>query len=522
MRYRRVAAAIGAIGLIVGLGYGITVPSLVSAKSLVLLPASASNSSGVPARSISTDVQIAMTPAILNPAAKVAGVSLPYTTLVHQVTVTGVTNDVLQFVAKAPTASQAERFANALATTFDTYAANQASLLSSSSVAEWSQEIQQYQSQVNNLQGQITATQKRINTDGPQAAASDQAFLDSLVSSQNADLQLIKLVQSDISLAQISGASPTTGAVVLQRATTAISPSAVRIPMFGVIGLLIGLLIGVAAAFGIGRRDRRLRLRDEISRAAGASVIASLSAVHRPKSEDLLRLLDHFEPSVIDKANLRRLLDELGVERRSTHGDSPISQNGSSVHHENGSSVHHEGVGVHAIVLAGDDQAVAAAVELPAFAASLGIPVALVVTGSNSSTEQLAIACAARDPLEVGATRPNFLTYATSPGKAPGGVSLAVTLEIVDPITLDVADIEPTAEVPGRRESALLVVSSGFAKPEDLEVVALAAEHHGHPLAGVVVADPEPSDKTSGLQQPRRLNGPNGPRQLAELRSTSR
>jgi hypothetical protein len=259
-------------------------------------------------------------------------------------------------------------------------------------------------------------------------------------------------------------------------------------------------------------------------------VLASLTADRRHKSEDLIGLLDHFEPSVIDKANLRRLIDELGVERRTIRGETSSSRNGSSAHHENGSSghhengssVHHEGVGVHAIVLAGDDRAVAAAAELPAFAASLGLPVALVVVGSSSSTQQLAIACAARDPLAVDAPRPNLLTYATAPGKAPGGVALAVTLEVVDPVSLDVADIEPTPGLPGRLESALLVVSSGYAKREDLEVVALAAEHHGRPLVGVVVADPEPSDKTSGLQQPRRQIGPNGPRQLAALRSANR
>ena len=295
-----------------------------------------------------------------------------------------------------------------------------------------------------------------------------------------------------------------------------------RIPELGAIGLIAGLLIGAIVAFAVGRKDRRLRLRDEIARAAGAPVLASLTKVRRPKSDDLLQLLDHFEPTVLDKANLRRLLDELGVARRFSHGETPVSQNGSSAHHENGSSVHHDGVGIHAIVLAGDDRAVAAAAEIPAFAASLGIPVALVVTGSEASTEQLAIACAARDPLEANAPRPNLLTYASTPGRAPSGVALAVTLEVVDPATLDVGDIEPTIDVPGRKESALLIVSSGFAKPEELEVVSQAAEHHGRPLVGIVVADPEPSDKTSGLQQPRRVMGPNGPRQIAALRSASR
>lgn len=526
LRYRRVAAVIALIGLLLGIAYGVSQPALASAKSEVLLPASAGNSSsGVPTQGIATEVEIAMSPGILNPAAKKAGISLPYTTLVHRVTVTGVTVTLLQIVAKSSSAAQAERLANEVAQEFVASATSQSSAVASATVAELSQQLTQYVHQASILKGQMANTQAEFNSQPPGSdqAKSFSALLATETGAYDNTLQQEKLVSSQIIQAQVSGSSPSTGAIVLERATTAIRPSILRVPKLGIIGLLGGLLVGFVVAFGVGRKDRRLRQRDEIARAADAPVLASLSAVRRHKSEDLIVLLDHFEPSVIDKANLRRLLDELGVERRPAHtAISQNGQNGSSVHHENGSSPHHEGVGVHAIVLAGDDRAVAAAAELPAFAASLGLPVALVLAGSSSSTQQLAIACAARDPLAVDAARPNLLTYATAPGKAPGGVALAVTLEVVDPVTLDVADIEPTPGVSGRHETALLVVSSGYAKREDLEVVALAAEHHGRPLVGVVVADPEPSDRTSGLQQPRRQLGLNGPRQLSALRSANR
>jgi hypothetical protein len=253
-------------------------------------------------------------------------------------------------------------------------------------------------------------------------------------------------------------------------------------------------------------------------------VLASLTTVRGSKSEDLLQLLENFRPSVSNKANLRRLLDELGVHKIGARTELIPSQNGTTGQNgspvQNGSS-HHEAVDVSAFVLAGDDKAVVAITELPAFAASLGLPVALVVDGSNTSTEQLAIACAARDPLDLAAPRPNLLTYASAPTKAPEGVSLTVTVEVVDPATLDVSD-DNINETPDRLQNALLVVSSGFATPEDLEVVALASEHHGRPLVGVVVADPERSDKTSGQQQPRRVMGLHGPRQLSALRSATR
>jgi capsular polysaccharide biosynthesis protein len=533
LRYRRVAAVIALVGLLVGIAYGVSQPALTSAKAEVLLPPSAGNSSsGLPTQGIATDVEIATTPAILNPAAKEAGISLPYTTLVHRVTVTGLTVTLLQIVAKSSSAGQAERFANDVAGTFVNYASSQSSLIASAAVNGWTEQEKLYQSELAAQQAQLKKDEATLAAQ-PQGS-SGQTDYTSVVASDTSLLystqEQIKNLKTEVALAGVSGSSASAGASIAQSATTATRPSVLRIPKLGIIGLLGGLLIGIVVAFGVGRKDRRLRQRDEIAHAAGAPVLASLTADRRHKSEDLIGLLDHFEPSVIDKANLRRLIDELGVERRTIRGETSSSRNGSSAHHENGSSghhengssVHHEGVGVHAIVLAGDDRAVAAAAELPAFAASLGLPVALVVVGSSSSTQQLAIACAARDPLAVDAPRPNLLTYATAPGKAPGGVALAVTLEVVDPVSLDVADIEPTPGLPGRLESALLVVSSGYAKREDLEVVALAAEHHGRPLVGVVVADPEPSDKTSGLQQPRRQIGPNGPRQLAALRSANR
>jgi capsular polysaccharide biosynthesis protein len=520
LRYRRVAAAVALVGLFLGLAYAVAAPDPISAKALVLLPAAATSSSGIPTYSIATDVEIAMTPAILDPATNAAGISEPYSTIEHQVSVTASTPNVLQIVAKSSSASKAERLANAVATTFIHYSNSQAALFSTTNVAGWTQQVAADQSQITVLKNEISTTSKAMNSAGTQQRQDDSQLIVSYTTELDNITSLMKILNSEINLAHLSGQSPASGAAVAQSATSANQPSALRILKLGVIGLLVGLILGIVAAFAVGRKDRRLRQRDEIARAAGAPVLASLSAVRRHKSEDLLGLLDHFEPSVIDKANLRRLLDELEVERRPAGASG--AQNGSSSHRENGSSVHHDSVGVHAIVLAGDDMAVAAATEIPAFAASLGIPVALVVAGSNASTQQLAIACAARDPLDLDAPRPNLLTYASAPGKAPAGVTLAVTLEVVDPLTLDVSDIQPAAVPPGRRQVALLVVTAGYAKPEDLEVVALAAEHHGSPLVGVVVTDPEPSDQTSGLQQPRRSMSPNGPRQLAALRSTSR
>jgi hypothetical protein len=436
-------------------------------------------------------------------------------------------------VANAPNASQAEGLANSVAATFVTYLSTQASALENGATLEYSQQAKALTNEINDYSTEITKTKTALGSDvaGSTKAASDEALEVTETQALNGATEQLKIVDTSLAELQSQGGASASGTEILQRATTAIKPSILRIPELGVIGLLVGLLVGVCAAFAVGRRDRRLRKRDDIARAAGAPVLASLTAVRRTKSQDLLQVLENFQPSVSDKANLRRLLDELGVRKYGTHSDLAASQNGygqngmapqNGSSGQNGSSLRREVVDVSAIVLAGDTRAVVAITELPAFAAGLGLPVALVVESSTTSTQQLAIACAARDPLDIDAPRPNLLTFATAPEKAPEGVSLTVTIEVVDPATLDVTDEPIVDSGPDRQHRALLVVSSGFATPEDLEVVAQASEHHGIPLVGVVVVDPEHSDKTSGQQQPRRVMGLHGPRQLSALRSTTR
>jgi capsular polysaccharide biosynthesis protein len=515
LRYRRVVMILGAIGLVIGLVIALTGPTLVSAKSLVLLPSSPIGTNGAPVRDIQTDVAIALSPTVLTPAAKKAGVDLPYGTLLKHVSITSITDDVVSIVAKASGATQAEALSNAIANQFLSYTAGQAGISQSGIAAELTVEE-------NSLKSDIATDISNIKTDtktlsGMSPSSPDYASLQNVINTYaaaetNENNELVT-VKTELSAAETTGNTQGLDATVLQKATSATKPSPTRFPELGGIGLLIGLLIGLVAAFVKGRKDTRLRERDDIARATGVPVIASVSSTRPNKSEALLGVLEDFEPSVGDKASLRRLIDEMGVPRHFVHNGARVSQNGSSAHSD--------GVDVWAFVLEGDDKAISAAAGFPAFAASLGVPVALVVGGTNRSTHQLAIACAARDPLDPGSARPNLLTYASVPSSPPTGVSLTVTLEVVNPATLDVGDIEAPIPSVDRVSTAILVVSAGFARSEELEVVALAAEHHGRPLAGVVVADPLHSDKTSGLQQ-ARVVGIGAQRRISNLRGTAR
>jgi capsular polysaccharide biosynthesis protein len=515
LRFRRVVTIVAAIGLVIGVAVALALPTLVSAKSLVLLPSSPIGTNGAPVRDIQTDVSIALSPTVLTPAAQKADVNLPYSTLLKRVSITSLTDDIVSIVAMAPNPAQAEALSNAIANRFLSYTEGQAGISQSGLVAELTVEE-------NNLNSYISTDQANIRTDTKTLATISQsspeyASLQAVINTYAADIgneqnDLVS-VKTELTSADTAGNTQGLDAIVLQKAASVTKPSPIRFLELGAVGLGIGLLIGLVAAFVKGRKDTRLRMRDEIARATGVPVIGSVSSIRPNRSSDLLGVLEHFDPSVGDKASLRRLMDEMGVPRHFVHDGARVSQNGSSAHTE--------GVDIWAFVLEGDDKAVSAAAGFPAFAASIGVPVALVVGGTNPSTHQLAIACAARDPLDPGGSRPNLLTYASVPSSPPAGVSLTVTLEVVNPLTLDVADIEAPIPSVDRVTTAILVVSAGFARSDELEVVALAAEHHGRPLAGVVVADPEPSDKTSGLQE-TRVVGIGAQRRISKLRSTAR
>jgi capsular polysaccharide biosynthesis protein len=502
------------IGLLLGAAYGVTMPSLATARALVLLPPAPASYSGLPTRDVSTETAIVLSAVVLVPAGKNAGLSLPYSTLQKRVSATGLTDDIIQVTAAASNGQAAQKLANAVAQEFVSYSSSQASLYQSGEATVWGSQARDIQSQINNLNKEISNTQKAMASLSPSSALyqSDQSLVDTLNSTEaNSSLQL-RVVESEIDQAELSSSTPGSGIVILQRATTAQVSSILRIPKLAGIGLAFGLLIGAIAAFAAGRLDKRVRLRDDIARAAGAPVIASISAASTNRADNLLGVLEHFDPSVSDKGNLRRLLDELDIPKQSLRSEgSALNGSGTS-----------DGVDIEALVIARDEKAVVVTTEIAAFAAKMGVPVALVVGSSTVSTQQLAIACAARDPLDLGAPRPNLITYASAPESPPQGVSLSVTLEIVDPKTLDVSDQEagskPKAE---RRTYSILVVSPGSATFADIQVVALAAQHRGRPLLGIVVAGSDQSDKTSGQLVQRRL-GSHGGRQLAPVRSAAR
>ena len=155
---------------------------------------------------------------------------------------------------------------------------------------------------------------------------------------------------------------PPVQARILQPATTATgTPLPIRLLVTGGLGALIGALIGAIVALAIGRKDRRLRERDEIADSIGVPVLASIPVGHPSDAAGWAKLLEDYEPGVVDAWRLRKALHHLGL----------TDVNHTDVSAGSGSSLA-------VLSLSSDPKALALGPQLAVFAASLGIPTALV------------------------------------------------------------------------------------------------------------------------------------------------
>jgi hypothetical protein len=149
---------------------------------------------------------------------------------------------------------------------------------------------------------------------------------------------------------------------------------------------------------------------------------------------------------------------------------------------------------------ASDRKALAVGPQLAVFAASLGIPTTLVIgpqqdENATASLRAAGIALAGRP--EQGNGRLLVTAEGARESRQPPG-SLAVIVAVVDASTPKVTETM-------RAAVTVLGVSAGAATAEQLARVAVSAAATRRDIAGIIVADPDPADHTTGrLPQPAR------------------
>jgi hypothetical protein len=382
-RHKIVVGGLVMLGLLAGVGYGLSEPPRLTSTTLIVVPGSG--------RDMPTQVVIAGSTPVLATAAGEAHVTEPLPVFQRQVRAKSLTANVLSISVQAATASQAEDAANAVASSYVAF----------------------YAATTKGAAAQILA---------PATQATGTSLLTYLL-------------------------------------------------LLGLAGALAGALIGTLVAVLVSRGDRRLRHRDDIADAIGVPVMASIKVSHPSDPGDWTKLLQGYRPSAVEAWQLRGALHQLG---QADLGEATPSS-----------------VGV--LSLSDDREGLVIGPQLAVFAARLGIPTTLVIGAEQGAdvSGALRTACAA---LAGQASRLENLSVCVRDqdgSTEPADVGLTVVVVVVEPES-------PDAVRGLRTPATLLAVSSGSATAEQLARVAASAFGARCPIVGIVVANPDPADRTTG------------------------
>jgi hypothetical protein len=275
---------------------------------------------------------------------------------------------------------------------------------------------------------------------------------------------------------------------ILEAAVGAVGTSLLQeIVTNAILGALAGSLIGFIIALQIRRNDRRLRTRDEISNAIGVPVLAAVPVTAPRDAAGWKKLAEDYEPSPVHGWRLRRALERALAMGSSGRGPTEIT----------------------VLSLSVDRKAVALGLQLAVVASSLGIPTALVV-GQQQESEYAATLRSAfiGQSTEMSRYRENLLVIAPDNDSVP---KLGATLTIIVTVVNSDYPQLPSAMQAG---STILGVSAGVVTADQLARAASTVVDTGSRITGIIVADPEPTDDTTGL-----VSSPSGQEHIKEAMS---
>jgi capsular polysaccharide biosynthesis protein len=247
-----------------------------------------------------------------------------------------------------------------------------------------------------------------------------------------------------------------------------------RLLLYGGLGALGGLLIGSIIALSIDRSDRKLWERDAIADAIGVPVLASVPVAHPSSAAGWMKLLEGYDPGAVHGWSLRKALQHLDL----------LDLKGG------------RGASLTVLSLSSDSGAVALGPQLAVFASSLGIPTVLIVVPQQdtNATATLCAACTVKPVISSGSGQLRVAVGNDNEDEdagSPHGAALTIVVAVVD-------DQTPQVNHVMRTTATVLGIAAGVATAEQLARVAVSAAADGRDIAGIIVADPDSADQTTG------------------------
>jgi capsular polysaccharide biosynthesis protein len=260
---------------------------------------------------------------------------------------------------------------------------------------------------------------------------------------------------------------------------------AVTYAIFALLGAVFGAIIGIIIALAVDRSDRRLRSRDEIANSIGVPVLASFPVGHPSDPGGWTRLLENYKPGAMHALQLRKALQQLEMAAEVNFGRSNGRRSFT------------------VLSLSTDPGALALGPQLATFAAAQGIHTTLIVAQQDAAvTASLRTACAGPPAspkwpgnLRVLVSDGDVERAVTADPEGDAGVqwdaTLAVIVGVVDGRNPQIPDTMRTT-------TTLLGVSAGAATADQLARVAVSADSGDREITGILVADPDSADATTG------------------------
>jgi capsular polysaccharide biosynthesis protein len=477
-RRLRSVAVVALLGGLLGVALVTWHPPLYTSTSKVLLPERPVQANGQRATwDASTQVSIAESDAVLGAAAKAVSPPLSRSEIRSRVQVSAPSADVLSISARGSSSDAATALAEAVANAEVAYQAEATSSLSAAELSALRDRRDALQRTQDAVDDQIVATQERLADENPQSTIGrrDASALTQLTTQQT-DL-VLQINELETKMGKSSGAA---GARVIERATFAERPQLLLWYVLAALGMaLLAGTVAIVVMVNVTRRDAKLGARDEIADAVGSEVIASLRS-QVPRSVAAWRsLLGTYSPSVAEGWNARLALAGLGLENlamgrsETDGGETPTARHTLCV-----------------VSLQDDVRGLSMGPQIASYAASIGISTRLVPE-QGDSTAALWAACSS--PASDEQVRSHLRVASRRRTKHPA--ELTVIVAVLDRRAPRMPRLERTATV-------VLAVSARAASSEDLARTAVAAYESGFRISGVLVADPDPFDKTTGRLQP--------------------
>lgn len=472
-RHRLVLALAALIGVAAGLCFVLLRPPTYASAAQVLLPPVKQADGQTPARDVKTEIRIATSDGVLGPAGEAVTPSMSVQAMAKHVKVSAPTADVLEIVASADTPDRAEALAAAVATAEVEYATKASSSLTNTELAALQQREADLRESLATVGAEIKKAQARKVGEDP---AGVQGKADAAALAQLTAQQAGLVLQIDQVKERAAVSRPDGTATIIQEASPAKRPGLVgRSIAYSLLGLVVAGVIAAIILTLLGKRDRKLRYRDEIADALGSPVIASIRSRVPRAVAGWTSLLETYAPGTVDAWALRQALHQLVFD------GSPVGRR----HGEEGDEATRPPMSITVITLAEDPRGLAMGPQLAAYAASSGVRTALVAGQRHESAAPL-WAAFSQGKEEV---RPGLLVDAHP--RDGREAELTVVLAVVDRRKPELVAL-PESSV------TILAVSSGSATAEELALTAVTADDAGRRIAGIIVADPDNLDRTTG------------------------